>query len=113
MEIKAMVRIFAVLTLRVMRSTTLKQRRDMAIVRKFHKLYDVERKRMDDVLKEMSEEHFFLDPKYLYTIIFYNKKNNDYYSELLNGATATRKEARVRSSACRDAYPELQLSLEL
>ena len=51
----------------------------------FHELYDVKRKRMDDVLRELSEEHFFLDTNYIYARIFYDEENYSYYNELLAG----------------------------
>ena len=67
-----------------MRSKELIEKRDRAIVDKFHELYDVKRMRMDDVLRILSEQHFFLDTNYIYSRIFYNGNNNQYYSELLN-----------------------------
>ncbi len=54
------------------------------MVEKFHELYDVKRKRIDDVLHEMEWNHFFLDKDYIYSRIFYCKENCDYYNELLN-----------------------------
>ncbi len=68
-----------------MRNPDLKKKRDRRLVKMFHELYDLKRKRMDDVLKEMSEEHFFLDPDYIYTRIFYCKENQEYYQQLLSG----------------------------
>lgn len=65
-----------------MRGKELIQMRDRAIVEKFHDLYDVRRRRIDDVLKELSEKHFYLDPNYIYARIFYNKENNEYYNQL-------------------------------
>ena len=67
-----------------MRNPQLKQKRDRRLVKMFYELYDVKRKRMDDVLKELSENHFYLDTDYIYSIIFYCKENHDYYNELLN-----------------------------
>ena len=67
-----------------MRNSELKRTRDKRIVEKFHELYDIKRNRMDDVLKELSEIHFFLDPTYIYSRIFYCKENYEYYNELLN-----------------------------
>lgn len=58
------------------------RKRDRKMVELFHQLYDVKRKRMDDVLDDLSENYFFLDPKYIYSRIFYNKDNSDYYYEL-------------------------------
>lgn len=66
-----------------MRNPELKKTRDKKLVEKFHELYDLKRKRMDDVLKELSEVYFFLDEKYIYSRIFYCKDNCDYYNELL------------------------------
>jgi hypothetical protein len=65
-----------------MRSNELIKKRDKAIVCKFHELYDVKRMRMDDVLKIMSENHFYLDPNYIYARIFYNDENHNYYNSL-------------------------------
>ena len=65
-----------------MRGKELIQMRDRAIVEKFHDLYDVKRRRIDDVLKELSEKYFYLDPNYIYARIFYNKENNEYYNQL-------------------------------
>mgnify|MGYP001038514518 CR=1 FL=1 len=67
-----------------MRDKELIHKRDRAIVDQFHELYDVKRKRMDDVLKELSENHFYLDKNYIYSRIFYNKDNYSYYDSLLN-----------------------------
>lgn len=67
-----------------MRSKELIERRDRAIVDKFYQLYDVQRKRLDDVLLELSEKHFYLDKNYIYARIFYNAKNNEYYTSLVN-----------------------------
>jgi hypothetical protein len=66
-----------------MRNPTLKQNRDRAIVQKFYELYDVKRRRMDDVLTDLSQNYFFLDPNYIYSRIFYDRENNQYYNELL------------------------------
>jgi len=66
-----------------MRKRELLIKRDQLIVRKFHELYDVKRKRMDDVLRELSQDYFFLDEQYLYRLIFYVKRNNEYYNNLL------------------------------
>ena len=38
---------------------------------------------MDDVLKQLSDEQFYLDPEYIYTLTFYKKENNDYYNHLV------------------------------
>ncbi|MCT4586667.1 MAG: hypothetical protein N4A71_02480 [Carboxylicivirga sp.] len=65
-----------------MRNPELKKARDKKIVEKFHELFDIKRMRMDDVLEELSEKHFFLDTKYIYSQIFYNKENYKYYNEL-------------------------------
>lgn len=58
--------------------------RNKKIVEKFHELYDKKRMRMDDVLYKLSTEHFFLDKDYIYSLIFYNKKNKEYYYSLFN-----------------------------
>ncbi len=65
------------------RRNDLMAKRDKAIVDKFYELYDKQRKRMDDVLDELSNKHFFLDANYIYSRIFYNKDNNAYYESLL------------------------------
>ena len=67
-----------------MRDKELINKRDKAIVDKFHDLYNVKRRRIDDVLKELSENHFYLDKNYIYARIFYNKKNSEYYNSLVN-----------------------------
>jgi len=66
-----------------MRSKELIKKRDKAIVSKFHELYDLKRMRMDDVLKIMSEQHFYLDTNYIYARIFYDTDNHEYYNNLL------------------------------
>lgn len=68
-----------------MRKRDLIKKRDQQMVQKFHELYDVKRKRMDDVLKELSENVFFLNESYIYSRIFYCEENNAYYNELLKG----------------------------
>jgi hypothetical protein len=67
-----------------MRRKELLIKRDQAIVTKFHELYDVKRMRMDDVLRIMSEQHFYLDTTYIYARIFYCKENYEYYNSLLD-----------------------------
>lgn len=69
-----------------MRKTELKKKRDRRMVEKFHELYDVKRKRMDDVLEDLSENYFFLDTNYIYSRIFYCKENSSYYNELLENS---------------------------
>lgn len=66
-----------------MRDKELIKRRDKAIVDKFHELYNVKRRRIDDVLKELSENYFYLDSNYIYARIFYDKQNNEYYNSLV------------------------------
>jgi hypothetical protein len=66
-----------------MRSQDLIKKRDKAIVSKFHELYDIKRMRIDDVLKIMSEQHFYLDEKYIYSRIFYDTDNHEYYNNLV------------------------------
>jgi len=65
-----------------MRSKDLQKKRDVAIVEKFFELYEVKRMRMDDALRIMSEDIFFLDVKYLYARIFYKKENQALLSSL-------------------------------
>ena len=65
-----------------MRGKELIKKRDKAIVDKFYELYDVKRRRLDDVLIELSEKHFYLDSNYIYTRIFYNDDNKEYYNSL-------------------------------
>lgn len=67
-----------------MRRKELIQKRDRAIVTQFHQLYDLKRMRMDDVLKQLSEEQFYLDPEYIYSLVFYKKENNNYYNQLVD-----------------------------
>lgn len=67
----------------LMRSSELKKIRDKRMVEKFHQLHDVERVRIDDVLKQLSVKWFFLTEDYIYGRIFYHKENNAYYNELL------------------------------
>ncbi len=69
-----------------MRNPELKEARDRAIVDKFYELYDVKRLRMDDVLQELSQKYFYLDKKYIYSRIYYNKENLAYYNKLLKQA---------------------------
>lgn len=66
-----------------MRNKELKNKRDRMLVKKFYELHDIKRIRIDDVLKELSESHFFLTTDYIYNRIFYCKENNNYYQELL------------------------------
>ena len=66
-----------------MRNNDLKKKRDKRIVEKFYELYDLKRLRMEDVLQELSENYFFLDANYIYSLIFYSKENNEYYNNLL------------------------------
>jgi hypothetical protein len=66
-----------------MRKKELIEKRDRAIVTQFHLMYDVKRMRMDDVLKQLSEEQFYLDPEYIYSLVFYKKENNDFYNLLV------------------------------
>jgi len=66
-----------------MRKKELLEKRDKEIVQKFHELHDIKRMRMDDVLRNLSEKCFYLDPNYIYARIFYNKENNDFYNSLI------------------------------
>ena len=65
-----------------MRNKKLIRERDKAIVEEFFKLHDQQRMRMDDALEKLSKEHFYLDANYIYSRIFYNRENNDYYNSL-------------------------------
>lgn len=71
-----------------MRDKALKEKRDKRMVKKFHELYNAKRMRIDDVLEELSKEHFFLTTEYIYNRIFYNKENNEYYESLLSEKTS-------------------------
>jgi hypothetical protein len=66
-----------------MRKKELILKRDRAIVLQFHQLYDLKRMRMDDVLRQLSEEQFYLDPEYIYSLVFYKKENNEFYNQLV------------------------------
>lgn len=68
-----------------MRNPKLKKKRDKRIVETFYKLYDIQRLRMDDVLRTLSEDHFFLSIDYIYNIIFYTEENKSYYDQLVKG----------------------------
>lgn len=65
-----------------MRGKELIKKRDHAIIKKFYEEYDIKRRRMDDVLIDLSENMFYLDKNYIYARIFYNKENYDYYLSL-------------------------------
>ena len=65
-----------------MKNEALKEKRDRKMIQKFHNLYNVKRMRIDDVLEELSNNHFFLTTEYIYSRIFYNKKNSKYLEEL-------------------------------
>ena len=71
------------------RKQVLIEKRNKAIVEKYYELFDVRRKRSDDVLRELSENIFYLDQKYIYAIIYYNKKYNEFYNNLVNKTTET------------------------
>jgi hypothetical protein len=77
-----------------MKKRELIKKRDQKIVQLFYDLYDVKRKRMDDVLIELSEQHFFLDPTYIYSRIFYNKENYNYYLDLIDVKSGKLQKAR-------------------
>lgn len=64
-----------------MRDSRLVKKRDEKLVKEFHRLYDVERLRIEDVLDKLSES-FFLDPTYIYNRIFYNVENKELYYSL-------------------------------
>lgn len=67
-----------------MRKSDRINKRNRRLVHKFYELYDVKRNRIDDVLKELEEEHFFLEQDYIYSLIFYDKSNYEYYNQLLS-----------------------------
>lgn len=71
-----------------MTKTERKKKRDRRLIEKFHELYDVKRNRIDDVLKELADEHFFLDEDYIYSRIFYCKENHAYYNVLLEASNS-------------------------
>jgi hypothetical protein len=84
-----------------MRNRELLIRRNRAIAEKFYELYDVKRMRIDDALKILSEEVFFLDTKSLYSHIFYNKENLLYYEDLV------RTKGKARKSDIGSDHPKL------
>lgn len=65
-----------------MRNTELTKIRDRKMVETFYQLYDVKRIRLDDVLRQLSEQVFFLSTDYIYKRIFYNAENLAYYDRL-------------------------------
>ncbi|MGQ1889120.1 hypothetical protein ACT29H_01630 [Thermophagus sp. OGC60D27] len=67
-----------------MRKSDRINKRNRRLVHKFYELYGVKRNRIDDVLKELEEEYFFLDQDYIYSLIFYDKINYEYYNQLLS-----------------------------
>lgn len=89
-----------------MRKQRLISERDKRLVEKFHQLHDVQRLRMDDVLKLLGEQVFFLDPQYVYKLIFYNDTNKKYYYQLVGGEIEPIKPEKKKN-------PVLQLSLTL
>lgn len=56
--------------------------RNRDLIRKFYELYDVKRIRLEDTILQL-EKQFYIDKDYIYALIFYNKKNNQYYESLL------------------------------
>ncbi|MPM08721.1 hypothetical protein SDC9_55035 [bioreactor metagenome] len=68
------------------RRADLRPLRDKKIVEVFHKLSDIDRMKLEDALLVMEQEIFFIDAKYIYAIIFYDKTNRAYYDTLLSGA---------------------------
>lgn len=61
-----------------MKRADLIKKRDKKLVETFHKLYDVKRLRIDDVLKTLSDE-FFITETTVFRLIFRNKENQAYY----------------------------------
>lgn len=88
-----------------MRRKNLINERDKRLVEKFHELHDVKRIRMDDVLEMLGEQVFFLDPQYVYKLIFYNEQNRNYYYRLVEGKEEPAKQVKK--------HPALQLTLSL
>ncbi len=70
------------------RRTDLPPIRDKRLIEVYHYLSDIQRMRSDDVLHIMEQELFFVDAKYIYKVIFYNKQNQSYYEQLLAKGTA-------------------------
>lgn len=60
--------------------------RDRKMVEEFFQLYEVKRLRMDDVLKKLSEELFFLNANYIYKRIFSIEENRAYLDVLVRSA---------------------------
>lgn len=60
---------------------SLTERKHKAIVTFFNEQYNVKRKRLDDALKDTAT-NFFLRERYVYKLIFYNKDNFDFYSQI-------------------------------
>lgn len=65
-----------------MRNAELTKIRDRRLVEQFYQLYDVKRIRLDDVLRRLSEQVFFLSTDYIYKRIFYHPENLAYYDQL-------------------------------
>lgn len=61
------------------------EQRDNDIINLFHRYYNVDRKRMDDVLAKLSQV-FYLDERFIYKIIFYTTKNKERYNSLVAGS---------------------------
>ena len=80
-----------------LRNSDRKNTRDKVIVEAFYKLYDVNRLRIDDVLAELANEIFFLDPDTVYAIVFYNKGNKEYYGQLVDGAVKVPKRKLLKA----------------
>lgn len=89
---RSILNIYLYKTYTQMRNTELKKKRDKRMVETFYKLYDIERLRLDDVLKELSEDIFFLSVDYIYNVIFYTKENKDYYDQLVDGVIVLSKQ---------------------
>ena len=51
-----------------MRNKSRLEQRDQALINRYHELYDVNRKRHDDVIKQLADE-FFIDPETVCRII--------------------------------------------
>jgi hypothetical protein len=63
------------------RSERIKKRNE-DLIKDFDDLYNRRRKRLDDVLKELSEKYFIAEDT-VYSLVFYNKENKQQYQALL------------------------------
>jgi hypothetical protein len=68
--------------MRNMHRSELINKRNETLIKDFDDLYNRKRKRLDDVLKELSERYFIAEDT-VYSLVFYNKKNKQQYEALL------------------------------